>query len=123
MQLDDLNVLAAFLAVAEEQSFTRAAKRAGVSRSALSHCGARAQRAHRRPSAVANHPQRCANRCRRRLIARLRPALGDVGLVLDEIMRLRVDGGGDRLIGSGRRSEDGAAWQTDLSLTYTRLQD
>src|SRR5216683_670260 len=31
MQLDDLNVLAAFLAVAEERSFTRAAKRVGVS--------------------------------------------------------------------------------------------
>src|SRR6201985_445807 len=37
MQLDDLNVLAAFLAVAEERSFTRAAKRVGVSRAALSH--------------------------------------------------------------------------------------
>lgn len=37
MQLDDLNVLAAFLAVAEERSFTRAAKTVGVSRSALSH--------------------------------------------------------------------------------------
>jgi hypothetical protein len=36
MQLDDLNVLAAFLAVAEERSFTRAAKRVGVLRSALS---------------------------------------------------------------------------------------
>jgi hypothetical protein len=40
-----------------------------------------------------------------------------------QIMRLRADGGGDRLIGSGRRSEDGAAWQDDLSLTYTRVQD
>ena len=40
-----------------------------------------------------------------------------------QIMRLRVDGGGDLLIGSGRRSEDGAAWQDDLSLTYTRVQD
>ena len=37
MRLDDLNVLAAFLAVAEERSFTRAANRVGVSRSALSH--------------------------------------------------------------------------------------
>ena len=37
MQLDDLNVLAAFLAVAEERNFTRAANRVGVSRSALSH--------------------------------------------------------------------------------------
>jgi hypothetical protein len=40
-----------------------------------------------------------------------------------QIMRLRVDGDGDRLLGSGRRSEDGAAWQDDLSLTYTRVQD
>jgi len=30
MQLDDLNVLAAFLAVADERSFTRAATRVGV---------------------------------------------------------------------------------------------
>lgn len=40
-----------------------------------------------------------------------------------QIMRLRVDGGGDRLVGSGRRSEDSAALQDDLSLTYTRVQD
>ncbi len=40
-----------------------------------------------------------------------------------QIMRLRVDGGGDLLIGSGRRSENGAAWQDDLSLTYTRVRD
>ena len=32
MALDDLNVLAAFLTVAKERSFTRAAKRLGVSR-------------------------------------------------------------------------------------------
>src|SRR5437667_8416203 len=37
MQLDHLNVLAAFLTIAEERSFTRAAKRLGLSRSALSH--------------------------------------------------------------------------------------
>ena len=37
MALDELNVLAAFLAVAKERSFTRAAKRLGVSRSGLSH--------------------------------------------------------------------------------------
>ena len=36
MQLDDLNVLAAFLAVAEERSFTRAAERLGNSRTQLS---------------------------------------------------------------------------------------
>jgi DNA-binding transcriptional LysR family regulator len=37
MTRDDLNVLSAFLMVAEERSFTRAAKRLGVSQSALSH--------------------------------------------------------------------------------------
>jgi len=34
---DNLTALSAFLAVAEEQSFTRAAKRLGVSPSAISH--------------------------------------------------------------------------------------
>src|SRR5215813_4942244 len=37
MVRDELSVLAAFLTVAEERSFTRAAKRLGVSPSALSH--------------------------------------------------------------------------------------
>src|SRR5438034_567758 len=37
MAQDDLNVLSVFLAVAEERSFTRAAKRLNVSQSALSH--------------------------------------------------------------------------------------
>jgi DNA-binding transcriptional LysR family regulator len=37
MAHDDLNVLSAFLAVAEERSFTKAAKQLNVSQSALSH--------------------------------------------------------------------------------------
>src|SRR6185295_2831923 len=37
MVRDQLSVLSAFLAVAEERSFTRAAKRLGVTTSALSH--------------------------------------------------------------------------------------
>jgi DNA-binding transcriptional LysR family regulator len=37
MTREDLNVLSAFLLVAQERSFTRAAKRLGVSQSALSH--------------------------------------------------------------------------------------
>ena len=37
MAQDDFNVLSAFAAVAEERSFTKAAKRLGVSQSALSH--------------------------------------------------------------------------------------
>lgn len=89
MQLDDLNVLAAFLAVAEERSFTRAAKRVGVSRSALSH-------------AVKGLEERLGVRLLARttrnvaptdagaqLIARLGPALGDVAAVLELIAGLR----------------------------------
>src|SRR2546428_3395367 len=37
MAQDDLNVLSAFLAVAEERSFTKAAKRLNFSQSALNH--------------------------------------------------------------------------------------
>jgi DNA-binding transcriptional LysR family regulator len=37
MELGRLNVLATFLTIAEERSFTKAAERLGVSRSALSH--------------------------------------------------------------------------------------
>ena len=37
MNRDDLNVLSAFMVIAEERSFTKAARRLGVSQSALSH--------------------------------------------------------------------------------------
>ena len=37
MERNDLNVLATFVVVAEERSFTKAAKRLGVSPSAISH--------------------------------------------------------------------------------------
>ena len=88
MPLNDLNVLAAFLAVAEERSFTRAARRVGVSRSALSH-------------AVRGLEERIGVRLLARttrsvmptdageqLIARLGPALNDVNAVLDQIAGL-----------------------------------
>jgi len=89
MELDDLNVLAAFLAVAEERSFTRAAKRVGVSRSALSHAvrgleeriGVRLLSRTTRSVAPADAGEQ--------LIGRLRPALGDVESVLDQIAGLR----------------------------------
>lgn len=89
MQLDDLNVLAAFLAVAEERSFTRAAQRLGLSRSALSHAvrgleerlGVRLLARTTRSVAPTDAGEQ--------LIARLRPALGDVESVLDQIVGLR----------------------------------
>ncbi len=88
MQINDLNVLASFLAVAQERSFTRAAKRVGVSRSALSHSvrgleerlGVRLLARTTRSVARTDAGQR--------LIDRLGPALGDVNSVMDQIAGL-----------------------------------
>jgi len=89
MVRDELSVLSAFLLVAEERSFTRAAKRLGVSTSALSH-------------AIRGLEERIGLRLLARttrsvaptyagtqLIARLRPALSDVRDALDLVSGLR----------------------------------
>ena len=89
MAADDLNVLAAFAVVAEERSFTRAARRLVVSPSALSH-------------AIRGLEERLGVRLLARttrsvapteagdaLLARLQPALGDVREALDQLAGLR----------------------------------
>src|SRR6266702_4036262 len=89
MVRDELSVLSAFLAVAEERSFTRAAKRLGVSTSAVSHAmrgleerfGVRLLA--RTTRSVAPTP------AGEQLIARLRPALGDIRGAVDLITGLR----------------------------------
>src|SRR5258708_11170986 len=89
MVRDELSVLSAFLTVAEERSFTRAAKRLGVSTSALSHAmrgleerfGVRLLA--RTTRSVAPTP------AVEQLIGRLRPALGDIRGALDLITGLR----------------------------------
>jgi DNA-binding transcriptional LysR family regulator len=89
MQLDNLNVLAAFLTIAEDRSFTKAAKRLGVSRSALSHA-VRGLEERLGVRLLARTTRSVApTEAGEQLIARLRPALGDVESVLDEIVGLR----------------------------------
>lgn len=86
---EDLNVLAAFVVVAEERSFTRAARRLVVSPSALSHAirgleerlGVRLLA--RTTRSVA--PTEAGDQ----LLARLQPALGDVREALDQLAGLR----------------------------------
>ena len=86
---DELNVLSAFLAVAEERSFTRAAKQLSVSPSALSHAirdleerlGVRLLARTTRSVAPTDAGEQ--------LLARLRPALGDIRSALDLIAGLR----------------------------------
>ena len=85
----DLNILAAFLAVAEERSFTKAAKRSGVSPSAMSHAirgleetlGVRLLSRTTRSVAPTEAGEQ--------LLMRLRPALIDVQDALDQLSGLR----------------------------------
>lgn len=89
MARDELSVLAAFLTVAQERSFTRAAKRLGVSPSALSHAvngleeqiGVRLLARTTRSVAPTDAGAQ--------LIARLDPALTDIRGALEQIAGLR----------------------------------
>lgn len=89
MAREDLSILAGFVTVAEERSFTGAAKRLGVSPSAMSH-------------AIRSLEERLGVRLLSRttrsvtpteageqLLARLRPALTEVGQALEELSGLR----------------------------------
>lgn len=86
---DDLNVLAAFLAVAEDKSFTRAARRLGVSPSALSHSirgleerlGVRLLSRTTRSVAPTEAGEQLMNR--------LQPAFKDVRDAVDQLLGLR----------------------------------
>jgi DNA-binding transcriptional LysR family regulator len=89
MLRNDLNVLAAFLAIAEEHSFTKAAKRLGVSPSAMSHAirsleedlGVRLLSRTTRSVAPTDAGEQ--------LLARLRPALTEVRDAVDQLRGLR----------------------------------
>jgi DNA-binding transcriptional LysR family regulator len=89
MDRNDLGTLAAFLAVAEERSFTQAGKRLGVSPSAMSHAirgleenvGVRLLSRTTRSVAPTEAGER--------LLARLRPGLADIQEALDQISELR----------------------------------
>jgi DNA-binding transcriptional LysR family regulator len=89
MERNDLSTLGAFLAVAEERSFTQAGKRLGVSPSAMSHAirgleesvGVRLLSRTTRSVAPTEAGER--------LLARLRPGLADIEEALEQISQLR----------------------------------
>lgn len=89
MAQTDLSILATFLAIAEERSFTKAGKRLGVSPSAMSHAirgleetlGVRLLSRTTRSVAPTEAGEQ--------LLAKLRPALTDVQEALDQLTGLR----------------------------------
>jgi DNA-binding transcriptional LysR family regulator len=90
----DLTSLATFLAVAEERSFTKAAKRRGVSPSAISHA-MRALEEELGVRLLARTTRSVAlTEAGEQLVERLKPALTDVGQVLDDIAGQRSRPGG-----------------------------
>jgi DNA-binding transcriptional LysR family regulator len=89
MQLDHLNVLAAFMTIAEERSFTKAAKRLGVSRSSLSHA-VRGLEERLGVRLLARTTRSVApTEAGTQIISHLRPALGEVVAVLEQIVGRR----------------------------------
>ncbi len=85
----DLNILAAFLAIAEERSFTKAAKRLGVSPSAMSHSmrGLEEELGVRLLSRTTRSV--APTEAGEQLLARLRPALTDVKEAVSQLSGLR----------------------------------
>src|SRR3954451_20471733 len=91
---NDLTALATFLAVAEERSFTRAAKRRGVSPSAVSHA-MRALEEELGVRLLARTTRSVAlTEAGAQLLERLKPALTEVGEALDHIAGQRSRPGG-----------------------------
>jgi len=89
MVRDEFGVLAAFVAVAEERSFTRAARRLGVSPSALSHA-IRGLEERMGVRLLARTTRSVApTEAGAQLFTRVRPAFGDIQLALDEVSGLR----------------------------------
>jgi DNA-binding transcriptional LysR family regulator len=98
---DELTVLAGFAVVAEERSFTRAAIKLGVSRSAISH-SVRTLEERLGLRLLARTTRAVApTEAGERLLAQLRPALHEIQSALDDVGTLRVKPAGTvRLIAS-----------------------
>jgi len=89
MSRDELSTLSAFLAVAEERSFTRAAKRLDVSASALSHAIRRLEERIGVRLLARTTRSVTPTEAGEQLIASLGPALGDIRGALERVAELR----------------------------------
>lgn len=86
---DELNVLSAFVAVAEERSFTRAAKRLNISTSGLSHAIRRLEEQIGVRLLARTTRSVSPTEAGEQLLLRLRPALGDIRDTLAQLAGLQ----------------------------------
>ena len=116
MLRDELGDLAAFLAVAEERSFTRAAARLGTSQSALSHTVRRLEarlglRLLTRTTRSVAHTE-----AGERLLETLRPALDEIDARLAALSELRDKPAGTIRITTGQHAAETILWPALLRL-------
>src|SRR5213592_1749953 len=107
MVRDELSALSALLDVAEERSFTRAAKHLDVSTSALSHAIRRLEERIGVRLLARTTRSVTPTEAGEQLIARLRPALGDIRGALDQVAGLRDQPAGRVRLVVSPGSDDG----------------
>lgn len=116
MRREELADLAAFMAVAEERSFTRAAARLGTSQSALSHTIRRLETRLGVRLLARTTRSVVATQAGERLLATLRPALDDIDAEIAALSELR-----DKPAGTVRITSTGQAARQILWPVLARL--
>ena len=107
MRREELADLAAFMAVAEERSFTRAAARLGTSQSALSHTVRRLETRLGVRLLARTTRSVVATQAGERLLATLRPALDDIDAEIAALSDLRDKPAGTiRITSTGQAARD-----------------
>ena len=112
MRREELVDLNAFVVVAEEQSFTRAAAKLGTSQSALSYTLRRLEERLGVRLLVRTTRRVAPTEAGDKLLATLRPALDDIGARLAQLSELRDTPAGTVRITCGEHAADTVLWPT-----------
>ena len=116
MQRDELGDLAAFLAVAEERSFTRAAAKLGTSQSALSHTVRRLETRLGLRLLTRNTRSVAPTDAGERLLETLRPAFDEIDTRLAALNELRDKPAGTIRVTAGHHAAETILWPALLRL-------
>jgi DNA-binding transcriptional LysR family regulator len=110
MRREDLGDLTAFMAVADEQSFTRGAARLGTSQSALSHVIRRLETRLGVRLLMRTTRSVAPTEAGERLLETLRPALQDIAAGLDALSELRTTPAGTVRITASENAAELVLW-------------